>query len=129
MRYRDKLKQLGIKFSRKNEREVLMIPENFFRIRILPKGKRLESGCLIWTGKAQSSGYGVIRYGSKTILIHRLAAVVYKIIPSLNDPQLICHNCNTPLCFDEEHLRADNQKGNLQQMYAEGRDRNQFSKG
>lgn len=72
-------------------------------------------------------GYGTIRYDDITVLVHRFAALAYGLIDSLDDPRVICHNCNIPLCFEEEHLRADTQKGNLQQMYREGRDNNQYT--
>jgi hypothetical protein len=58
--------------------------------------------CLIWTGKKSSDGYGVVRYQRKQFLLHRL------IWQGVNGPiaegKLILHKCDTPSCFNPNHL-------------------------
>ena len=79
-----------------------------------------KSGCWIWIGSKTKSGYGVIWFDGKYHRVHRVAALMYLNHP-LNSDLEVCHKCDTPLCYNPEHLFIGTHTDNMRDMVAKGR--------
>lgn len=79
--------------------------------------------CWLWTGSTTRDGYGKISLGQCgikfTYRAHRFAYLITKGEPGNN---LVCHNCDTPLCVNPEHLFLGNNTDNQQDMIKKRRD-------
>lgn len=70
----------------------------------------LWSGCLIWTGPLNESGYGVISVGGKKVRAHRYAYErEHGPIPA---GALVDHACRNRSCVQVDHLRLATQQEN-----------------
>ena len=90
--------------------------------------RNVETGCLLYTGNIDRSGYGQISVSCKTVTIHR--AVWKSIHGDIADGIVIGHLCDEkyPIdsienrrCCEITHLYLTNTKENTQRMYALGR--------
>lgn len=81
-----------------------------------------ENGCKFWTKSTNSDGYAKVSFQGKAILLHRW------IYEQHNGPIpkgiLICHRCDTPQCWNIEHLFAGTSQDNLRDCAAKGRHTN-----
>lgn len=80
------------------------------------------SECKLWTG-ANNKGYGVRKHNKRTVLVHRLAyceanGLELEHVKGL----LVCHTCDTPACYNPDHLFLGTHKDNVDDMMAKGRD-------
>ena len=84
-------------------------PQEAFAARTIPV---TETGCLLWTGAVDSSGYGAIRFSGKTISTHKYAwERVYGKVPK---GMKLDHRCHTPTCANTDHLRLATNAQNSQ---------------
>jgi hypothetical protein len=81
-----------------------------------------DTGCILWTGFVCKYGYvRTTHEGKSGVLLHRIA---YESAYGPFDESLkVCHRCDTPRCFNPEHLFLGTQKDNLRDMFAKGRAR------
>lgn len=56
-------------------------------------------GCKLWTGAVNSSGYPVVRDGSKVVLAHRKAINYF-------GPKTVHHTCHNKRCVNPKHLKV-----------------------
>ena len=70
-----------------------------------------NSGCWLWTGRANSSGYGVIPAGNQRLLAHRQAYLLYR--GTIPDGLLVLHSCDQPACCCPDHLRVGTNLDNM----------------
>lgn len=78
-----------------------------------------DTGCFIWTGRtAGQMGYGYMRCDGKDYYIHRL---VYERLLGKQLPDIVRHSCDTPRCWNPEHLLGGNQVDNIQDAIAKSR--------
>ena len=77
------------------------------------------SGCLLWSGKINNKGYGLMSANNRQQLVHRLAyeAMHGMVVPGLN----VLHRCDTPRCWEPEHLWLGTQRENVRDMRVKGR--------
>lgn len=79
-----------------------------------------NSGCWLWTGGADSNGYG--RFGIpkayKTTLTHRYS---YSALVKPADGQFVLHRCDNPACCNPNHLFLGDQTDNMRDMARKGR--------
>lgn len=80
------------------------------RQRPLPEriGAKLEyqsdTGCWVWTGATNGSGYGMIGVGQRKKYVHR---ATYEIARGpIPDGLMIDHLCRNPICCRPDHLEA-----------------------
>lgn len=77
------------------------------------------SGCLLWTGCTDGSGYGVIRAARKNLSTHRLA---YEIANGpIPDGMVIRHTCDVRECCNPNHLLAGTHADNILDRDQRGR--------
>jgi hypothetical protein len=70
-----------------------------------------NSGCWLWTGASQESGYGKMWNGSRSEQAHRIAYRVW--VGEIPEGQEIDHKCRTPACVNPAHLRAVTHQQNM----------------
>lgn len=84
--------------------------------------------CKLWHKCKTGSGYGCYypkNQKGKQWLVHRwVYTCAYGPIPK---GMVVCHKCDTPLCYKLDHLFLGTQKDNIQDMISKGRDRERFS--
>jgi hypothetical protein len=81
------------------------------------------TGCWVWNGAKDSSGYGMVsRYG-KRIRVHRISAEHYLGLP-VNDKRVVLHLCDNPSCCNPAHLKGGTQKDNMVDCSEKGRTAN-----
>lgn len=70
----------------------------------------LDTGCWVWKGKVNNSGYGqlTVRILDKAypvnLYVHRLAVVIFQ-GKRLRDDCHVDHKCRNTLCINPEHVR------------------------
>jgi hypothetical protein len=81
-----------------------------------------ETGCWEWSGGLCKDGYGQMRFDSKNVLVHRLAAWCWKNF-DLDSSLKILHTCDNPPCFKPSHLFEGTDLDNKRDCIAKGRDK------
>jgi len=68
-----------------------------------------ETGCWLWTGYKNKLGYGEMGFMGRKERVHRVAAWLW-LDYEFEQPEMwimrqhVLHTCNTPACFNPEHL-------------------------
>lgn len=78
---------------------------------MLAKSVTNEQGCLLWQGKKNDGGYGVVRYRERQLLTHHASWLIHN--KELPEGQILRHNCkqgndafkNNTECFLIGHLQ------------------------
>src|SRR5688572_32886690 len=78
-----------------------------------------SSGCTLWSGTLNSSGYGRTWYLGRQITTHRLSWILCRgQIPSV---LWVLHTCDTRHCINPDHLFLGDRSANLKDAYRKGR--------
>ena len=88
------------------------------RMQLLSQSRRFESqyipepntGCWLWTGYANSQGYGRTRFDGKTQPAHRVSLALAGVPATA---PFVLHSCDTPSCVNPQHLRYGTQQENM----------------
>lgn len=79
-----------------------------------------NSGCWIWTaGWFNTTGYGAVSIGSKTIGAHRAAYEVY--VGAIPKGMCVLHRCDQRLCVNPKHLWIGTHADNAADRQRKGR--------
>lgn len=93
-------------------------------IEILESSKS-EQSCILWTGGKNSHGYGMLTFRIRQGLEGRMAAHVFALEFKLGRPvkegAIVCHICDTPACFNPNHLYEGTTQSNVQDSHNRNR--------
>jgi HNH endonuclease len=78
------------------------------------------TGCLLWTGSTNTSGYGIIRAEGENVA-HR--AAYRKYVGPIPEGAHVLHTCDRPACVWPEHLFLGSHEDNMLDMKLKGRSR------
>ena len=84
------------------------------------------TGCWLWTGAVFAAGYGLVHMPGrkgKTRGTHRVAWEIYR--GPIPDGLFVLRRCDTPACFNPDHLFIGTQKDNIRDMHEKGRSNGQ----
>ena len=77
------------------------------------------SGCWLWDGSINQSGYGLIQFRGKTRTVHRVAYETF--IGEIPDGLNVLHECDTRMCINPKHLFLGTYQDNSDDMMRKGR--------
>lgn len=77
-----------------------------------------NSGCWIWTGSINASGYGTMNANGKTVLAHRY---IFEKMEGGAAGKCVCHKCDNRLCVNPDHLWLGSVGDNNRDRHAKGR--------
>jgi hypothetical protein len=87
-----------------------MVP-HWYQDKILARLVESETGCLLWTGPSNPSGYGTVSLpGRASAMVHRVAFLHQH--GEIGFGLTIDHLCGEKLCANVEHLEAVTQRAN-----------------
>ncbi|WP_113903495.1 HNH endonuclease signature motif containing protein [Brevibacterium celere] len=72
--------------------------------RLLAKTRRVDSGCLEFTGARSSQGYGFVRINGKNLYAHRVSYQLQ--VGPIPDGMVIDHLCRNTSCVEPTHLES-----------------------
>ena len=78
------------------------------------------SGCLVWTGQLDHSGYGAIANSRRSGKVHRLMLALC-IGRELSSGEMAIHSCDNRACCNPDHLRVGSAADNAADMANRGR--------
>lgn len=86
-----------------------------------------ECGCWLWQGPCFPApgikgdrGYVTVSYRGKPVRLHRKMLEI-KLGRALGTNEKACHSCDTPSCWNPDHLEPGTQKKNIRDGQARGR--------
>ena len=78
-----------------------------------------NSGCWLWTGSINSSGYGIYYRNSKKDAAHRASWRLFN--GDFRQDLLVCHKCDVPGCVNPNHLFLGTHTDNMRDAKSKGR--------
>lgn len=79
-----------------------------------------NTGCWLWVGHINRTGYGHMRVMGKTVMAHRLS---YALLVKEPKKLHVLHKCDTPCCVNPDHLFLGTNQDNVNDKMSKGRHR------
>lgn len=79
------------------------------------------NACWEWPGADNGAGYGYVRIGGKSFLVHRLS--YERVNGRVPDGLLVLHSCDNRRCCNPAHLRVGDYADNMRDAVERGRHR------
>lgn len=76
-------------------------------------------GCWLWMGDRVKGGYGRLYFGERKILAHRISFEVHR--GPIPTGLFVLHSCDTPACWNPDHLRVGSHAENMAERNRKGR--------
>lgn len=95
-------------------------PFPFLAADLAANGEWTPEGCLVWLRSRNSAGYGHVKRDGRMIFVHRLS-LEQKLGRSLGPRMVARHTCDTPPCFNPDHLIEGTYAENVEDMASRGR--------
>jgi hypothetical protein len=80
--------------------------------------------CKIWKGAKNSQGYPHVTRNKKTVYVTRIV-LEEKLGRPIRDGYCALHYCDTPACYEAEHLWEGTKSQNTRDAFAKGRMKSQ----
>ena len=80
-----------------------------------------KTGCVLWTGSRNATGYGYINIGGRTWYTHRAAWTAAN--GSIRKGLHVCNRCDERACINPDHLFLGSHKDNMADRAAKARQR------
>jgi len=77
------------------------------------------TGCRIWDGAKDPSGYGAIHLYDQYLAIHRVAYEIW--VSPIPEGKILMHECDNPSCIEPQHLKIGTTKDNNKDRSLKGR--------
>jgi hypothetical protein len=86
-------------------------------------GKKQPSGCVLWKGFRDASGYGALNGGpgNKRLWAHRVAYELF--VGPIPDGLQVLHSCDVRACINPTHMTVGTNADNTTDKVAKGRQR------
>lgn len=91
---------------------------DWYSARFFERTKRIDTGCLMWTGSPTGNGYGEVWYRARKVGAHVFA---WFLETGEWPSGVIRHQCDFGMCVDFAHLLDGTQAENVQDMHDRGR--------
>lgn len=88
--------------------------------------RELPDPCLEWPGYCVPDGYGRVKAGDRSMLVHRM--VWEAAHGPLGEGEEVLHHCDNPPCYRLSHLFKGTQLDNIADMDSKGR-RREYQRG
>ena len=80
-----------------------------------------DSGCIIWVGAVDRTGYGAVKIAGRKMNAHVAAWRIAHGGNPVPVGKLIMHNCECRLCVNPEHLQLGTSSENMKHAHRSGR--------
>lgn len=78
-----------------------------------------ETGCWLWTGKLDRSGYGYLVHDERPRRAHRMSWKLH--VGPIPEGLHVCHRCDVRSCVNPAHLFLGTARDNIRDCWAKGR--------
>ena len=87
--------------------------------KMMAKSRLRSGGCIEWSGRVNTKGYGQIMMSGQLKMVHRVSWEMAN--GRIPDGAIIMHSCDNPACINPMHLLAGSYSDNTRDSVKKGR--------